>query len=94
MELLVNRNRQDNFLQAGGRLQELTVCVIYLPVVNATISLLLLFELPDCTLNASVSSPDIKEGRIRLIPTLSTTLLLLPNIFTNLFEIHDALFPS
>lgn len=61
MKLLVNRNHQDNFLQAGGRLQELTVCVIYLPVLNATVSLLLLFELPDCGLNASISSPDILD---------------------------------
>lgn len=83
---LINTNCQDNFLQAGGELQELTIRIIYLPVVNATVSLLLLFELPDRTLSALISSPDIKEAWIRFMLTLRTTLLLpsqlLPNIFT------------
>lgn len=84
---LVNRNCQDNFLQAGGELQELTVRIIYLPVVNATVSLLPLFELPDCALSASKSSPDIKEGWIRLLLTLRTALLLPTQLFPNSFTI-------
>ena len=80
-------NCQDNFLQAGRELQELTVRIIYLPVITAMVSLLPLFELPDYTLSASISSPDIKEGWIKLILTQRTTLLLPSQLFPNIFTI-------